>query len=250
MNQPNAAILAIGSLVWDTDDARRRWRTTNVTMGRAIPARVPIMYGRRSVKRGKTFTMTFSTGPGWEALILPLKRGIDSFDDLVRCARGLWQAESGGHASGPICAPWGRVAIRFGRTNRARRLASEWSTFNRNQGCATIAGASDDGRLLAPIRAVRGRLPRFDVILAAATQPTDTAATVSEIGAAWCEQAEGYEHYLFQNIVHGIRTRIDSSLLRFIDQQAPAWSTTSSPFRLAARRLGVVLSKRARPKSK
>ena len=52
------AILIIGSLLWDSRDERQWWRNRRLRLDKKEYVHVPIEYGRRSSKRGNTFTMT------------------------------------------------------------------------------------------------------------------------------------------------------------------------------------------------
>ena len=52
-------VLIIGSLRWDNDN-RKNWREERLDIDQAVTVGAPIRYGRRSSKRGCTFTMVFS----------------------------------------------------------------------------------------------------------------------------------------------------------------------------------------------
>ena len=85
-NQPvqvslNGGVLIIGSLLWDVDKIRERWRDNFLDMKRKLPVAAPIRYGRVSSERKCTFTMVFSAEclaenlQGSGVCLSPLKSG-------------------------------------------------------------------------------------------------------------------------------------------------------------------------------
>lgn len=103
-------VLIIGSLFWDCRPIREKWRRTRLDMDHKKYVRVPIRYGRRSVTRGRSFTMVFSTGLHesnfGRAIVVPCKS-----PDLVNEARHLWDAESNGTGRNGVSARWGRIGV-------------------------------------------------------------------------------------------------------------------------------------------
>lgn len=81
-------VIIIGSLLWDDKNKRKNWRKGHLNCDEAFRVELPIRYGRYSKDRRKEYTMVFSkdcqknkkrSGTGW---IFPLKKEIDSFDEL------------------------------------------------------------------------------------------------------------------------------------------------------------------------
>ena len=60
-NGPSLGVLIIGSLYWD-NSIRDKWRRERLDLERRQYVRAPIRYGRRSERRGHSYTMVFSAG--------------------------------------------------------------------------------------------------------------------------------------------------------------------------------------------
>lgn len=105
-------VLIIGSLYWDNKPPRGCWRTKRLDGCRREYIRAPIRYGRRSCRRGKTYTMVFSPGLGADefgtAIAIPCRS-----HNLLEEAEWLWAAEaaSEGGPTGRVSANWGCVAL-------------------------------------------------------------------------------------------------------------------------------------------
>lgn len=92
-------ILTIGSLYWDEQAVRTRWRRERLDLNAPRSVRAPIRYGRRSQTREKSYTMVFSEALnrdkaklGW-AIFVPCKRSVQKVEQLVEEAQILWTAE-------------------------------------------------------------------------------------------------------------------------------------------------------------
>ena len=103
----------IGSLYWDRE--REGWRGDRLIDAKPKHVRAPIRYGRRSSKRGGTYTMVFS--PDLEkdkfgqAIVLPCRRRASTVEKLLEEATHLWTAESKRKRTKRICGSWGCVAL-------------------------------------------------------------------------------------------------------------------------------------------
>ena len=111
-------VLIIGSLHWDPDCRRKKWRADrllNLHSERFV--RAPIRYGRRSRKRGCSYTMVFSSGLGADqygrAIVVPCKHRVYGKDNLIREAECLWAVEAKTKPGDPrrLSADWGCVAL-------------------------------------------------------------------------------------------------------------------------------------------
>ena len=87
MSLKGGAII-IGSLLWDSERNRQKWRENDLCYKSRFQVYLPIRYGRCSTTRKHTYTMVFSNkcysrrygiGTGW---ILPIRAEINSFNDL------------------------------------------------------------------------------------------------------------------------------------------------------------------------
>lgn len=122
-------ILMIGSLYWGNETTRDQWRRERLNLNALRPVFAPIRYGRRSQKRGNSYTMVLSTALGEDepyvggAFAVPCNRTVKSTEDLVNEAEMLWTAERKSDSSdGRISAPWGCVAL---LRNSIRPFASD-----------------------------------------------------------------------------------------------------------------------------
>src|SRR5690554_4953001 len=98
-----AGVLVVGSLWWDTQQHRIQWRRDRLLTDDSIRVRVPLRYGRRSRSRGNTFTMVMSEGrEDGQALIVPCRNELATFDGLRSEAEQLWAAEHCAAAPGSI----------------------------------------------------------------------------------------------------------------------------------------------------
>ena len=220
-----AAILIIGSLLWDNGE-REAWRRSRLRLGELMHVKASIRYGRRSTSRGNTFTMTLgrddSSGRG---ILVPCAANIEDVAGLVAEAEALWKAEKPDASPNSIGAAWGCVGALF----RPQRVPPDWATAWANHFRATnassISPVNVDGFLDIPwpVNAFGGTPADVDIILATATKSETTRPTVAEIADAWVAQTQGHERYFFQNVRRDIRTPDDLRIWERIEEQAPAW---------------------------
>src|SRR5947209_6738240 len=107
-------ILIVGSLYWDCSPVRCAWRQNRLSRAGEQRVKVPIRYGRRSDKHGKTFTMVFARScsePGrlGTGIVVPALTECVRPEQLIEEAEHLWTAEGGKKAN--ISDSWGAVCI-------------------------------------------------------------------------------------------------------------------------------------------
>ncbi len=217
-----AAILIIGSLLWDNCQ-RRAWRRSRLHVDRGVRVKAPICYGRRSTSRGNTFTMTLGTGEALgQAVLVPCVSALASVGGLVSEAEALWKAEQSTAAPKDISASWGSVGVLFAPTVQAEWRAG-WEAHFRSH-ATPVAPVDVTGTLQIAWPLTPERRPAdVHIVLATATRAEATRPTVTEIADAWINQNAGHERYFFANVRHGIRTPDDHLIWQRIEQKKPRW---------------------------
>lgn len=218
-------ILIIGSLLWDDKNDRPAWRQARLDIGSQVPVRAPFYYGRKSEKRGDTFSMSFGTGkPSAQGIIVPCVAKIAGIAELIEEAKALWRAEDAKANAGQIHKSWGCVGALFNPKVTDRKLASDWSDYFRRVDAPGVSVIGADGRLGIPWPVTLGGKPAdLDVILATATKPEADRPTARDVADAWIAQTGGHENYFFENVRHGIRTPDDGDIWCRIEEQSPSW---------------------------
>ena len=222
-NGPSLGVLIIGSLYWD-NSAREKWRRERLDLERRRCVRVPIRYGRRSERRGFSYTMVFSAGlPEADfgtAIVAPCKS-----QDLIEEAKSLWEAEGG--RAGAVSGSWGCVGLLTNphggllpeQRERWIRFVDDRPLYGRLQHEAAEPGAVDKAGILQidwP-RLNDGPPLMLDALLATATDPTLIEGTrypsASKVAEAW-DTLEGREHlrYFCGNGENGIETFQDADI--------------------------------------
>ena len=84
----NGGVIIIGSLLWDNDIQRLKWRSNSLDLEIMISVKVPIRYGRVSGERNDTFTMVFShecVNPklAGDAVFVPFRKNSLDFETLI-----------------------------------------------------------------------------------------------------------------------------------------------------------------------
>jgi hypothetical protein len=230
-------ILIAGSLYWATERYRVAWRSECLDMGRVIPVRAPIRYGRKS--RHGSYTMVFAPGsPMGQAKVVGCQRPVISITDILTQAKALWLAERPPNArpvSGRLhSASWGCVAILLQPNSKVpsnvldewtRRVAQECGgpsrTSNYDPAAYSVKGrAAIDKRGVLQIpwpdcSTTGAPLDGFDVLLATATKPTPDPTTgdfptVTDIAAAWNTNRDA--SYFHSNRKNGFHTFQDEQI--------------------------------------
>lgn len=217
-------ILIIGSLLWQGGQ-RASWRAARLDVSVAVPVCAPIYYGRKSSRRGNTYTMAFRRGgPMGNAVLVPCTGKIESIDSLIAEAEALWQAEDSKACPGTLGKSWGCVGAFFAPGNARTNLSADWKAHFRSTKtpCGSVVNA--DGLLgLGWPEGLDGQPAEFDVILATATKPKTTPPTAHAVADAWIAQDKGCEEYFFHNVKHGIRTPDDARIWSRIEERSPCW---------------------------
>ena len=183
-------VLIIGSLLWDSKQHRESWRRERLDLDEAQMVRAPIRYGRRSIGRGCSYTMVFSTSLKGQqlgrAMVVPCSNTAKDIASVVAEAERLWTAETsnGRNPNGRISASWGCVAL---MEHPERQLPDEvrygWTGRVAEEGCGygQLNSAVDEepavkqqsGFLNIPWPTPLGGSDlTCDVLLATATNPT------------------------------------------------------------------------------
>lgn len=145
-------ILAIGSLLWDDDNIRKKWRKDRLSEETKIEVQAPIRYGRKSEKRGDTHTMVLSAtaGPG-RAFVLPCLKSVHSFEDLLEEAIFLWRAEDKTDKGTNVSAFWGCTALMVRNPEECpQEILHKWAELAASkQQDFKIKRAHDEGPLVS-----------------------------------------------------------------------------------------------------
>jgi hypothetical protein len=228
----NAGVLIIGSLYWDDKPIREAWRQSRLRSDLEFNVRVPIRYGRKSLKRGKTYSIVFS--PQCElgqAKVIACRNPLSSVDDLVTETEELWAAESS--ATGPkqkIAADWGCIVLLTRPTaNIPQPFLDGWAKRTQQEDSYGITRSSaievivNRGLLNIawPILVADGSPVPLDLLFATATQPTlegnpPTYPDAKTIAEAWKRDREGNGKYFLSNRQHGICTFQDQAITEFL----------------------------------
>ena len=234
----SVGILIIGSLYWDDDTTRETWRQKRLDLDKRTYVAAPIRYGRRSVKRGCSYTMVFSELLGRDAthlgtaIVAPCKRPASSIEDVIAEAKWLWAAEMKcAKPTEAISAKWGCVAM---TTNPNREFPKEllqgWNTtvskktpYGRlKHACDEAPIVNADGILnIAWPSTLDGNVLDLDILLATATNPTISVdgqyPTDEDIAYAWkTENGRCYVNYFWCNRKHNIKTFQDVDIQRHL----------------------------------
>ena len=235
-------VIIVGSLYWDDQPHRKKWRNDRLQMGKAIGAKLPIRYGRRSQSRGNTYTMVFSNGHQLgQAKAVPCARSVSCLEELIDEAECLWAAEQPSNQNPDkkkrLSEKWGCIALlahpSFQKTpgqELLRQLLDGWAKRVSLEGNYDDKNYNEpDGRCLVDNRGIlqipwpdrtdgSGPLP-FDIVLATATTPTPDSETqdyhsASAVAQAWKSDKNGHDKYFWRNRQHGIHTFQDEEIAK------------------------------------
>lgn len=226
-------VLMIGSLYWDS--ARKEWRDDRLVDTNPKRVRVPIRYGRRSSKRGCTYTMVFSAGlerdKFGQAIVLPCRQRASTIEKLLEEATCLWAAESKLKRMERICRSWGCVALLPNpKQELAEGLIAEWkSHVSGVSGYPRLKPAKGEPEAVSKSGILNISWPQlldgaeleFDALLGTATDPQiDNGEYPSDraIAEAW-KTPQGKRHisYFDNNVTSGIATWQDRDIKRWLD---------------------------------
>lgn len=227
-------ILVIGSLLWHQDAGghRERWRQARLDLSATQHVKVPIRYGRRSQTWGNSFTMILDAEASvGQAVLVPCKAPVLSFEDLIEEVQWLWAAEANEPTSKVFHRGWGCVGSLFSSSEFAQDIEDEWRGYFQNAKAAKFPAIDRAGKLNSPWPKLIGGAPveDFEIILGTATmpKPIDNRPSAQEIAKYWIDQNGGHERYFFENVRHGIRTHDDHEIWKAIAAEKPKWRTSS-----------------------
>jgi len=233
----SVGVLLIGSLVWDGQKDRRRWRTKRLDLTSITYVKVPICYGRISSSRGYTYTMVFSedlirnSRKMGQGIVIKCRKEITNGRDLREEAEHLWAAErEDREPDGSISRKWGRIGL-FVKPNTCNHedvkrywgmkvqndktyCRSSWSVAERklidNNGLFTIPWP----------KPTNGEELSLDFILATATKPdfeNGKCPNAAKIARAWKDNPKD-ACYFWNNIEWGIKTFQDKEIELYLRQ--------------------------------
>lgn len=222
-------VIIIGSLLWDNAD-RKKWRNDNLLTEDKFQVFVPIRYGRLSESRQNTYTMVFSNecdseknrGTGW---VLPIKRTLDSFNDLQNEAQALSNAEGIGES---LCREWGCVALLLNPKKEVDiNIRESWSSLMqpkliqhdifRKKLQSENSVIDNDGffTIKWPLEIqLAKKIEEFDFLLGTVTLPflTSDYQYPSHQMIAEAMVRNNYAEYFDTNIINGISTFQDNKI--------------------------------------
>ncbi|MEI6265833.1 MAG: hypothetical protein WCP74_12060 [Sphingobacteriia bacterium] len=228
----NGGVLIIGSLLWDTDNQRQKWRNNSLEVDRRILVPAPIRYGRVSKERSCTFSMVFSNDCNQdnqigEAIFVPFKDNPLNFEKMEFQTQELIKSERKKETldSDKFNWGWGTLTISVNpkilnetseKFNQAKLLLSYWrdkysNGFNPND--------YKVGQEL-PVLDKQGilnfswteKLNDFDFFIATATKPEREHYPTSK-HIADRMLANEYSDYFRNNVQFGISTFQDKEIL-------------------------------------
>ncbi len=232
-------VLIIGSLYWDLDCDRKKWRTKRLNLDSKRFVRAPIRYGRRSRKRGCSYTMVFSSGLGpdqfGQAIVVPYKHRVHDKYDLMREAECLWAAEAKAKpdARKALSAEWGCVALlvnpNLTKSDQLCTILDGWKERVSRERCyGELNSAVDEetvvdesGRIRIPWPESQDRSDlKIDMLLATATNPQIVGGhypSAQRVAAAW-NTGNGRHHidYFCKNRANGIKTFQDDCIQKHL----------------------------------
>lgn len=220
--------IIIGSLLWDSNQQRKRWRESHLKVDSRARVFLPIRYGRRSGSRENTYTMVFSNicykyglGTGW---VLRFKSEINSFDDLKREAYEMGKAEG---ISNYLCCNWGAMSLILNpNKDNCISIRDDWTKLMRDKLKnhqllkarlkAEKASIDSNGflKITWPQKVTNRKDIGLDFLLATVTLPTITKnkyPSVFEISNAMIKAK--YCDYFTHNIKNKIATYQDTRIL-------------------------------------
>jgi hypothetical protein len=236
------AVLAVGSLYWDSCPIRQEWQRLRLKMDEVSDISTAIRYGRRSQKRQNTFTMVFSRSclrgcflrsRLGRAKAIRCQRPVRSVQDLIDEAEALWDAEDPNQQpSGRLSKSFGCVALLINPNSQIPQLLIDgWADRVENEPNYGHFSKTDDeesvvcsrGFLRLPwpnITRTRRPLP-FDLVLATPTNPTLEGhpldyPTPSTIAKAWNQASPECFDYFKNNRTNQIHTFQDRQIKRHL----------------------------------
>lgn len=235
----NGAALIIGSLLWETESnslekglgkSRELWRE-NLCIDQKYPVKVPIRYGRISLKRRSTYTMVFSNSVCklGSAFLIPYDFKKSEGSDLkifkdqafdLSFAEGISKTSQ----QEVIIGSWGCVGVYFNPNtkNDIRELQEYWenlfANFNNDKYKieTELPSITKKGELNFKIDIHND----IDYVFAVSTVPNvHKYPNKNEIVDAILKSSPRYDTYMIQNLKNGIRVHEDEEMLSILTKQ-------------------------------
>lgn len=233
-NSARCGILVIGSLLWHQDPGgyREYWRQSRLDLPAQQHVMVPIRYGRRSQTWGNSFTMILDAEASvGQAVLIPCKVPVSSFEDLIEEVQWLWTAEANKPTPNEFHRGWGCVGSLLSSNEFAQALEDQWRGYFQNAKAAKFPAIDCAGKLNIPWPKLISGAPveDFEVILATATmpEPVGNRPSATQIAKCWIDQNDGHARYFFENVRHGIRTHDDHEIWKAIEFENPSWLSSA-----------------------
>lgn len=231
-----AGVLIIGSLYWDPEPIREKWRKSRLDMATTQVVTAPIRYGRRSQKRGNTHTMVLSrSARTGHARAVGCTHPISTADDLIAEAQFLWDAEVKERTNGCIAANWGCVALLPNpQAPIPNDMLSAWAGHVQQQpNYGKVSHTEAEGRLIDENGLLQIDWPRvvgsneplqLNLLLVTANDPKlgnlEYYPVPEEIAKAWEAAGSKYAEYFWKNLDNGICTFEDDQIRNGMSSRA------------------------------
>jgi hypothetical protein len=241
-------VLIIGSLFWDPSRVRCRWRQERLDCASKRFVTAPIRYGKKTRKRGDTYTMVFARSCSepariGRALAVPVLADCREPEHLFYEAQCLWAAERDIEQIEGISADWGKVCVlKNPRTEPGDRILRSWLKHigEIRASYTALPTAHGEDALLDPATglalfewptdtATSKALADFDLLLMTATKPSlvgQRYPTVAEIASAWRDDGGSNVMYFYNNRHCGITTFEDDAIQAILRGDQPVAAAT------------------------
>lgn len=223
-------ILIIGSLFWDDNYDRPRWRQDYLQIDEAIAVSAPVRYGRFSTNR-QSYTMVFSSSAqNGQAKVVPTAHQLQKPKDLVDEAERLWKAED--NKINQVTSAWGGCVVlcvnnERNSQERAAFLEAWYQRVNHEPAVyRQFPQSPDDDKLLVNSEGLLDFWPTcldgskldFDLLLATANYPFRAGNPCGypdprTIAQAWIGNLDELR-YFRNNISNGFRTFQDAEIMQ------------------------------------
>ncbi len=230
----NGGTIIIGSLLWDKEPKRIKWRTLCLKdIATKTPVNVKIRYGRQSRTRSNTYSMIFSnhpTTPFGQGTILGFRETIKSFRGLEKQAFALASAEGLWGDNPSLNKSWGTVGLllnpNIDNKNKvgADIIRTKWTALYQNYN-DTFNPANYRIDNENPVIDKNGflqlewtaEMSDFDFLIATPVVPTKTLLTAKQVADKMIEN--NYREYFDNNTANNISTFQDNDIKQLLGRQ-------------------------------
>lgn len=227
--------IIIGSLLWDNDPKRIKWRKLYLKPSEnLIHVKARIRYGRESSSRRYTHTMILSNHPKTEfgnAYILPFKETLKNTRNLenqafaMASAEGLWKKNEPS-----LNKNWGTVGLlinpKLEKSRNLEIIKERWTKiyaeYNFNPSDYTIEKEPEiiDKNGFLKIDWT-DEMSEFDFLIATLTVPNPKSLLNEQIIAEKINET-GYDEYFLNNYNNGIKTFQDEEIIKRLNKKPVA----------------------------